>query len=457
MMVTLKLVSQWLLLLSTLCFLDVTAADNDSPLTITQPPSGSEFIQCEELVVESISEVDGSVLEHTFSYHGRISWLTNAVLQFCENMSVVDLSACVEKVASAVSCHEIFADEHMLKDPKWRSKTVSRGVIVEPRNHPALTAAVNNVCNILHIPITVFCSVANLALVTELMRSVSCVDILVLLEHEDLRVRMPTAGGTEERIANMNHSNNDATTATGSAGTAADSLFDYNTLLLSDSLFWSRMGAMDSETILLFQTDSGICGGDDDGAADGNGVDTKRGRSLLETFSAHHYCGALIEDSEHGQLHVGTGGFSIRHVGMMRRLLAMNTDHSHHLHWEDILFSMWCHKDMYCSVCPVQLAHQFCLGTPGLAVEAIDPQWVKTYGLLAGAVKGRQHTDDSVAGIVDPVGSIAERVHSLSSASSSASASSTLSPWAFHQNWNSTHFYSLCPQNALIRALNLNL
>lgn len=338
-----------------------------------------EFIRCEEIVIRSITTSGGNVVEHPFSYEGKVDWLKNAVIQFCENLNPVDHLGCHEHMFSTLSCHEVYLDPLITEDPKWQPRKVSRAVIVEPRDHPALVEVVTNICNTLQIPITLFCSGANLDTAVALLKAVSCMDILVRLETADLRIAMPHAMG--------------------------DSSFDYNTLLLSDKLFWSRIGASDSESILLFQTDSGICGGEDN-------------QMLIEGFSAHHYCGALIEDVEGGELHVGAGGFSIRHVGMMRRLLEVNRDHLHHMHWEDILFSMWCKKDMYCTMCPVQHAHLFSVGSPRLAADSIDPEWVEQYGLAVGE--------------------------------------GTPPPWSFHRNWDGPQFSPLCPHNSLIRALNLD-
>ena len=153
-----------------------------------------EFIQCDDILIESPSQIDDSIEYFTFSYNGKTDWLQNAIIQFCENINAFDSVSCGEGMRSVVSCFQIYPDENILQDPKLQPSTVSRGVIVEPRNHPALAAVVNNVCTTLGIPITIFCSNANLGVVTELMAAVPCVDVLVRLEHEDLRVADPSSG-----------------------------------------------------------------------------------------------------------------------------------------------------------------------------------------------------------------------------------------------------------------------
>ena len=128
----------------------------------------------------------------------------------------------------------------------------------------------------------------------------------------------------------------------------------YNELLLSDE-FWSNLNSSDDSNILIFQTDSGICG---------EGVE-------IEQFQRYHYCGGLFHSYSvyHGGSLVGSGGFSIRHVGTSRRLLRDNPDHRHHFYWEDVLFSHWCLKDSNCEVCPQEVARTFAATGTGLDSE----------------------------------------------------------------------------------------
>ena len=196
--------------------------------------------------------------------------------------------------------------------PVGQQRTAShmyRAVLIEPREHLALKSVVDNMCNVLHIPITIFHGSKNIDYVVSIMTHNDCVDKLVDMGVDNL------------------------------------STDTYNELLLSDELFWSKLNMPDDSTILLFQTDSGICG---DGAE-------------FATFAQFDYCGGLLHMkyvSNSGTI-VGNGGFSVRNVGVMRRLLRENADHRHVFYWEDVIFSHWCQKDPHCELCPEAVAAQF--------------------------------------------------------------------------------------------------
>lgn len=190
-----------------------------------------------------------------------------------------------------------------------RRKSISRGVIVEPRAHPALKLALQNICDKLLVPITLFHGNLNHVLAQELLVSVPCLDTLV-----------------DVGVDNLD-----------SAG--------YNELLLSDDQFWSKVDVPEGDSIVVFQTDSGICGAG----------------SAIREFGQFDYCGGLFHSYHtfHGGSLVGNGGFSVRNVQTARRLLRENPDHSHDFYWEDVLFSHWCLKDPDCSVCSEHVGAQF--------------------------------------------------------------------------------------------------
>ena len=238
----------------------------------------------------------------SFSYYGLEEYVKVGAISFCMN----EMLESVEKYSMNVNivhneCIKI--SDLIIKEIdciKISSKTInkqnymseaivesillsmpvlklSRAVIVEPRNHIALPYTIDNVCNILNIPITLFHGNNNKELAERLLhRNSSCINQLVNLHVDNLD------GDT------------------------------YNHLLLSDDMFWSKINATDNESLLIFQTDSGIC-------------NSKNTLINIEIFQNYHYCGGLFHD-----LHiinttlVGNGGLSIRHKGMIRKLLEYN-------------------------------------------------------------------------------------------------------------------------------------
>jgi hypothetical protein len=149
------------------------------------------------------------------------------------------------------------------------ARPLSRAVIIEPRDlQHALPLSIKNVCEKTGVPIVFFHSDDNLHLARSIQKSVKCP---VHLKH-----------------------------------TRGDGCCDqswYNRFTLSVE-FWSSLGT--DGTVLLFQSDSGICG--DSAKAD--------------IFARYDLCGASwgwAVDSWRGSK-VGNGGFTIRNVPEMIRL-----------------------------------------------------------------------------------------------------------------------------------------
>ena len=192
---------------------------------------------------------------------------------------------------------------------------VTRAVIVEPREHPALGPVLDNICSKTGIPITVVHGTANREY-AEAVKS-PCVDTLMQVNAENLSIEA------------------------------------YSKLLMTDT-FWRSLGP-DKEKILLFQTDTGICGDWD-----------------LQEFGDYDYCGAPWPKGVPWQARtgpVGNGGFSIRRIGCMRSLLAQHGEA--HFESEDIAFSSWMKKGTEgCAKCPADVASRFaCEMLPGGGCE----------------------------------------------------------------------------------------
>jgi hypothetical protein len=100
---------------------------------------------------------------------------------------------------------------------------MSRAIIVEPREHLALEKVLENVCDKLSIPITLVHGEKNVEFAQEAAKKCACVDV----------------------TAQVNADNLNATTYS---------------RLLTDEIFWNNVGAEDNDNVLIFQTDSGICG-----------------------------------------------------------------------------------------------------------------------------------------------------------------------------------------------------
>lgn len=276
------------------------------------------LISCSVLECSCEVHFEGKLLR--FNYHGVQEHLLMGAEMFImqENFLRENYKEIVQALVNSSSCNIVeMKDVSPDGDHVWSrarrvtstNSVVTRAVIVEPRAHSALNAVIENICNKLHIPITLFHGNLNVELARSLEGSVECLSTLVNIEENNL---------------------NSAS---------------YNELLLSDERFWSKLDVPESDSVLIFQTDSGICG---DGSA-------------LKDFEHYDYCGGLFLSYHtfHGGSLVGNGGFSIRNVATARRLLRENPDHRHDFYWEDVLFSHWCLKDPGCSVCSEQIGAQF--------------------------------------------------------------------------------------------------
>lgn len=187
--------------------------------------------------------------------------------------------------------------------------SMARGIIVELRRHPALELVIDNVQTKLNIPITLVHGWHNRQFANDIYNSRSFVDTLV----------------------EVNADNLDQTS--------------YSTLL-TDEGFWKslNLGRAD-QRVLIFQTDSGICGYGKD----------------LDKFLNYDLCGAnwyadwySVENKQ-----MVNGGLSLRNPQAMLRLIQNNKDDTNREGYEDYLFTNWCRKDDECSVCPEQVANIF--------------------------------------------------------------------------------------------------
>jgi len=259
-----------------------------------------------------------------FKYYGLESHLSTGAIAFCMNegeevfafgganiFELYDMCINIGKEITRTSKCERVNNNHTDLMYASSSSTVDRAVIVEPRNHAALRTVVHNVCNSLNVSITIFHGIHNIALVNSIFRDCSCIDQMVNMGVDDLD---------------------------------GDS---YNALLVSDYDFWSQINSPDESSVLIFQTDRGICEQSHSGLS-------------IKLFEQYHYCGGLFHHIQMINTSlVGNGGFSIRHKGVMRRLLSLNPDKRTHFYWEDVLYSFWCLKDPTCSICPEDIAQLF--------------------------------------------------------------------------------------------------
>lgn len=271
------------------------------------------FVKC--TVLECSCEIffEGEALQ--FHYRGLQEFLLMGAEMFVmqerfprENYREISVALANSSSCTVVLGGDLDYDGNIITLNKPR-KTISRAVIIEPRPHPALKVSLENICEKLHLPITLFHGTLNTDIAQALLGTISCVTTTINIGLDNL---------DSER---------------------------YNELLLSDDRFWAMLDVPDSESILIFQTDSGICG-------EG---------STIQEFEQYDYCGGLFLSYHtfHGGSLVGNGGFSIRNVGAARRLLRENPDHRHQFYWEDVLFSHWCLKDPDCNVCSEQTSAQF--------------------------------------------------------------------------------------------------
>ncbi len=174
------------------------------------------------------------------------------------------------------------------------SRSRLRAVIVEPRDHPALSPAIELTCNVLRAPITVFHGMANRDAAVSAARMSPCVDQVV-----------------EFNAANLNG-------------------LSYSKLLLHKP-FWDLI---DADVALIFQTDGVPC-------------DNSTRAAFEQQFTQYDYCGAPWPDrqvtidqwsplaqlstqgedmfggEENNPILVGNGGLSIHHVPTARRQLEL--------------------------------------------------------------------------------------------------------------------------------------
>ena len=135
----------------------------------------------------------------------------------------------------------------------------------------------------------------------------------------------------------------------------------YNALLKTEA-FWRSIGE-DRDTVLLAQADSGICGA---GAA-------------VEAFARYDYCGAV---TRFGAAWAPTqnGGFSIRNVGCMRRVIREFAAGAFRFRRgnEDAFFTQG--AALFCDKCPAAVAHEFAEETLHVHnATTREPEWTSTY------------------------------------------------------------------------------
>ena len=143
----------------------------------------------------------------------------------------------------------------------------------------------------------------------------------------------------------------------------------YNALLKTEA-FWRSIGE-DRDTVLLAQADSGICGA---GAA-------------VEAFARYDYCGAV---TRFGVVWAPTqnGGFSIRNVGCMRRVIRAfaagafrdgNTRRGGLARVaEDAFFTQG--AALFCDKCPAAVAREFAEETLHVHnATTREPEWTSKY------------------------------------------------------------------------------
>ena len=195
-----------------------------------------------------------------------------------------------------------------------------RAVIVEPRRHKALEKVLVNISEKLGCPITIVHGLGNKDYVLDISRRIPEVDMILELNAWNLNANM------------------------------------YSKLFIQE-FFWDEIRKGEGK-ILIFQTDSGICGDGDE----------------IHRYLEWDYCGApwtkinslwrRIGDSLNvDKRRVGNGGFSIRNPEMAKKHIRI-----HDRRWrenEDKFFSKLCSMDGDCQICDFGTAREF-------ACEKID-------------------------------------------------------------------------------------
>ena len=189
-----------------------------------------------------------------------------------------------------------------------------RAVIVEPRPHKALKPVLNNICQKLGCPITIVHGAKNKKYVLEAAKDIPCVDLILEINAEQLNA--PT----------------------------------YSKLLTTEE-FWDKTRKKE-QTILIFQTDSGICGESKD----------------IHKFLQYDYCGAPWGNGKVG----GNGGFSIRNPEIAKKHIC---EHGTSTKNEDAMFSKWCEDDNKCKICPLKIGKEFCTEAVKSQAWAFHNNW----------------------------------------------------------------------------------
>ena len=129
--------------------------------------------------------------------------------------------------------------------------------------------------------------------------------------------------------------------------------------MLVDS-FWTSIGSTDDEVVLIFQTDSGIC----TTCAEGLTIDD---------YAEYDLCGAPFVRNGKDYFN---GGFSIRNVGMSRKLLKYY-DVKNEVPYEDAFFSDACTLEKGCKQCSKESANIFSVEQkqPNGDVMAFHKNW----------------------------------------------------------------------------------
>lgn len=200
-------------------------------------------------------------------------------------------------------------------------KRLDRAVIVEPREHIALEEVLRNIVNKMNIPITIVHGINNKEFVENIAAKIPQVDIMTEINAENL-----------------------------DAGTYSQ--------LLMDLEFWENIGVNENDHILIFQTDSGICG---------EGLD-------IHNYSQYDYCGAPWE-SPQMPVKVGNGGFSIRSVAHAKKHIRNHDPSKTWRQNEDGVFAKWCDEDSTCKVCPLGAARKFASETYPDKSAAFHNNW----------------------------------------------------------------------------------
>jgi Protein of unknown function (DUF5672) len=247
-----------------------------------------------------------------------------------------------------------------------------RAVIIEPREHAALAAVVHNIATKTSFPITIVHGRLNGALARKIAADVPLVDVLAEMNAENLTI-------------------------------------DAFSRVCLDPVLWDNIGAGAGDKVLIFQTDSGICGdihaphvqvalrSDYCGAVFPMTRDIVLPRRLgpivlpvgsaivgvvLSSIVIRHkasslytaFMGAMLGLAVVGVIvlgvsmrldsrgWVGNGGFSVRDWSMARKHAAQFTHNRtdwRRVPYEDIVFTRMCHNDPHCHVCDYDVAHNF--------------------------------------------------------------------------------------------------